>query len=606
MTDDAPVPSRIDVIAERFWEDFLRLSPTTATVYGDDRYDDRLDDPGPEGRAAVRALLEQSARETQAIAEDGLPVEDRITRDTLRIISETISEADDLGFHEIREVDQIDNPMTGLAQLAQFQRADTPERLEQVARPAPRLRSHRGRADPGHARWRRLRTDTRTDRRRAADRPASPDRCTLRRGGGADRDVPRRVGRGSRPRGRRRARRRPARRPALPRDPRERRSCPRPARSPGSSRRPTATRSTGTPSGPGRPSTWSPADVHQVGLDELAHDRRGASRDRPRRGLRRRRRRLPRWRSPPISPTRRRPRRRSLPAPPRTSPARRRSPRACSGACRRAGCEVRPVEAFKEQNAPFAYYYPPAIDGSRDGTYYVNTYDLPSRTYSKLASTTYHEAIPGHHFQITLEMEHPSLNSFRRLGARLAGGAYVEGWGLYSERLADELGLYRNAAERFGMLDAQAWRASRLIVDSGMHGLGWSRRQSVDWLLSTGLVRDGREHRDRPLHRVAGPGADLHAGHARDPPPAPRARGPRRGPVRPEALPRRADRPRVAAAGDAGPGAAALGGTGGVAATVRLTGTAAGTRPCSHRTRRSASPPAAARSIGSAREPPRT
>jgi uncharacterized protein (DUF885 family) len=153
----------------------------------------------------------------------------------------------------------------------------------------------------------------------------------------------------------------------------------------------------------------------------------------------------------------------------------------------RAGCEVRPVEAFKEQNAPFAYYFPPAIDGSRGGTYYVNTYDLPSRTYSKLAPTTYHEAIPGHHFQITLEMEHPSLNVFRRLGARLASGAYVEGWGLYSERLADELGLYRSPAERFGMLEAQAWRASRLIVDSGMHGLGWSRQQSVDWLLSSGL-----------------------------------------------------------------------------------------------------------------------
>ena len=153
----------------------------------------------------------------------------------------------------------------------------------------------------------------------------------------------------------------------------------------------------------------------------------------------------------------------------------------------RAGCEVRPVEAFKEKDAPFAYYYPPTLDGSRPGIYYVNTYDLPSRTYSKLASTTYHEAIPGHHFQISLEMEHPSLNVFRRLGSRLTGAAYVEGWGLYSERLADELGLYRNQAERLGMLDAQAWRASRLIVDSGMHGLGWSRQESIDWLLRTGL-----------------------------------------------------------------------------------------------------------------------
>ena len=153
----------------------------------------------------------------------------------------------------------------------------------------------------------------------------------------------------------------------------------------------------------------------------------------------------------------------------------------------RAACEVRPVEAFKEKDAPFAYYFPPTIDASRPGIYYVNTYDLPSRTYSKLASTTFHEAIPGHHFQISLEMEHPGLNVFRRLGARSAGGAFIEGWGLYAERLADELGLYRTPAERFGMLDAQAWRASRLVVDSGMHALGWSRQQSIDWLLDTGL-----------------------------------------------------------------------------------------------------------------------
>jgi uncharacterized protein (DUF885 family) len=78
------------------------------------------------------------------------------------------------------------------------------------------------------------------------------------------------------------------------------------------------------------------------------------------------------------------------------------------------------------------------------------------------------------------------------------GGAYVEGWGLYAERLADELGLYRNPGERLGMLDAQAWRASRLIVDSGMHGLGWSRQQSVDWLLETGLsATDARIETDR-------------------------------------------------------------------------------------------------------------
>jgi uncharacterized protein (DUF885 family) len=79
-------------------------------------------------------------------------------------------------------------------------------------------------------------------------------------------------------------------------------------------------------------------------------------------------------------------------------------------------------------------------------------------------------------------MENPNLITFRRLGARMVGGAYVEGWGLYSERLADEMGLYRSEGERFGMLDAQAWRAARLVVDTGMHALRWQRQRSIDFL----------------------------------------------------------------------------------------------------------------------------
>jgi uncharacterized protein (DUF885 family) len=153
----------------------------------------------------------------------------------------------------------------------------------------------------------------------------------------------------------------------------------------------------------------------------------------------------------------------------------------------KATCEVRPVEEFKEKDSPFAYYFPPSADGGRAGIYYVNAYDLPSRTFSKLATTTYHEAVPGHHFQIALEMENTNLNTFRRLGARIVGGAYVEGWGLYSERLADEMGIYRDDAERFGMLDAMAWRAARLVVDTGLHALRWTRQQSIDFLLDTGL-----------------------------------------------------------------------------------------------------------------------
>jgi uncharacterized protein (DUF885 family) len=153
----------------------------------------------------------------------------------------------------------------------------------------------------------------------------------------------------------------------------------------------------------------------------------------------------------------------------------------------KAHCDVRLVEPYKEKDAPFAYYYPPAPNGSRPGIYYANGYDLPSRKFTKLATTTYHEAAPGHHFQITLEMENEHLIAFRRLGARMVGGAYVEGWGLYSERLADEMGLFRDEAERFGMLDAQAWRAARLVVDTGLHALRWPRQRSIDFLKHAGL-----------------------------------------------------------------------------------------------------------------------
>ena len=157
------------------------------------------------------------------------------------------------------------------------------------------------------------------------------------------------------------------------------------------------------------------------------------------------------------------------------------------GVLPRAACEVRAVEEYKERDAPFAYYYPPSPDGSRPGIYYANGYDLPSRKYTKLATTTFHEAVPGHHFQIALEMENDHLITFRRLGARMVGGAYVEGWGLYSERLADEMGLFRDEAERFGMLDAQAWRAARLVVDTGLHALRWPRQRSIDFLRTAGL-----------------------------------------------------------------------------------------------------------------------
>ena len=240
------------------------------------------------------------------------------------------------------------------------------------------------------------------------------------------------------------------------------------------------------------------------------------------------------------------------------------------GVLPRAGLEVRPVEEYKEKDAPFAYYYPPSANGDRHGIYYANGYDLPSRKYTKLASTTYHEAAPGHHFQIALEMENPNLITFRRLGARMVGGAYVEGWGLYSERLADEMGLYRSEAERFGMLDAQAWRAARLVVDTGLHALRWDRQRSIDFMRhDAGLSEtDAVIETDR---YICWPGQALtYMLGQRQIEALRRQIAARDGDaLRPPRVPRPGARTRVAAAGHARPRAADLGGRAGLIPVAR-------------------------------------
>jgi uncharacterized protein (DUF885 family) len=154
----------------------------------------------------------------------------------------------------------------------------------------------------------------------------------------------------------------------------------------------------------------------------------------------------------------------------------------------RADCEVKPVEAYRERETPPAFYMQPTIDGSRQGQYYINTYRPEERQLHKLAAITYHEATPGHHFQIGIEMELTGLPTFRTLGSRMAGVAYVEGWGLYCERLADEMGLYASDQERYGMLDAQAFRAARLVVDSGLHAFNWTRDKAITFMHERGSL----------------------------------------------------------------------------------------------------------------------
>jgi uncharacterized protein (DUF885 family) len=153
-----------------------------------------------------------------------------------------------------------------------------------------------------------------------------------------------------------------------------------------------------------------------------------------------------------------------------------------------ANCYVKAVEAYREVDSPPAFYMPPSIDGSRQGQYYINTYQPMERQLHKIAAITFHEATPGHHFQIAIEMELQGLPAFRILGARMAGVAYVEGWGLYCERLADEMGLYASDQERLGMLEAQSFRAARLVVDSGLHAMDWTRDQAIEFMHERGSL----------------------------------------------------------------------------------------------------------------------
>jgi uncharacterized protein (DUF885 family) len=153
-----------------------------------------------------------------------------------------------------------------------------------------------------------------------------------------------------------------------------------------------------------------------------------------------------------------------------------------------ANCEVELVEKSREADY-LAYYQPASRDGSRPATYYVSGAELDSRPMHRLAAWTYHEANPGHHFQIALEQQAATRSPLRRFTNDFASSTFVEGWGLYAERLADEMGLYADDFERLGMLDQQAFRCARLVVDTGIHALGWTRDRAVEVLAGSGIPR---------------------------------------------------------------------------------------------------------------------
>jgi uncharacterized protein (DUF885 family) len=485
--------SLVEALADRFWNGVLELSPISATILGYDQGDDRLDDPGPEGRDASRRLYTETLAvadriETGSRAAAGapsLPDDDKITLDILRVVCRIELEQLDQRVDRLKAVDQMDGPQTLMPLLASFQRMDTPERFDRfmarvdayprymaaiseltreglasgltaarivVERVVAQLERMLALPDeespvalaatpPSEAHRERLMNAI-----RRSIKPADQAFLDALKGPylGACRVEP---GLWSAPDGDALYRTQIRAWTSLDLDPAElHRIGLEELASIESERREIAhSLSLGDDTKAAKKALLSGPDAVPASADELLERARGQIE-------------------------------RALAASPRYF-----------GLLPRASVEVRPVEPFKEADSPAAYYYPPAVDGSRPGIYFVNTYDLPNRSFMGLASTSFHEAVPGHHFQIALQAEMTNLGAFRRLGARMAGMAYVEGWGLYSERLADEMGLYVDQAERFGMLDGQAWRAARLVVDTGIHAFHWSQERSIAQMLEAGV-----------------------------------------------------------------------------------------------------------------------
>jgi uncharacterized protein (DUF885 family) len=141
-----------------------------------------------------------------------------------------------------------------------------------------------------------------------------------------------------------------------------------------------------------------------------------------------------------------------------------------------ADCAIKTTD-----HGALGFYYPPAEDGSRGGVFYVNTSDPTAWGRFEIEALSYHEGIPGHHLQLAIASELTDLPALRR---HTVFNAYAEGWGLYTERLADEMGLYSTPTDRLGMLTMDSMRACRLVVDTGLHALGWSRQQAIDYMVA--------------------------------------------------------------------------------------------------------------------------
>ncbi|HYJ61434.1 MAG TPA: DUF885 domain-containing protein [Actinomycetota bacterium] len=474
-------------IADRMWEDLLAASPILGTFVGDDRYDDRLPDLGEDGRAADRDLARRAVTSLAALPREGWDDGDLVLADIVDAIAARIDARLDHRVDRLEVGNHMGGPATTLGEIASVQQADTPERLDRyearlrafptyLAQAAEIVRESvaTGVVAPEVVV---RRTVAQLERLLETDPGASPALMPLH----DDADAVARID------------------AALRED-----VYPAHERFLGVLRNellPVATTTIGLadlPDGDGIYRAeiigWTslalePEEIHRLGnerFDALMEERREVAADLGYASA------AEAIAAHTASGANTAPSREALLAMVEQQVAR------CwdiapgwFGTLPRANCAVRLVEPFREADEPFAFYNPPTEDGSRPGVYYVNAYDLDDRALHHVASVTYHEANPGHHFQIALEQEMTDRPLLRRFGAGIAAGAFAEGWGLYAERLADEMGLYLDGWERMGMLENQAHRAARLITDTGIHALGWTRQRAI-----AKLEEGGQTHTD--------------------------------------------------------------------------------------------------------------
>jgi uncharacterized protein (DUF885 family) len=465
--------SALEQLSDDYWEAWLAVHPTYATAIGDRRFNDRLEDASPSAKAAWRTQLDGFSARLEGLDGDGDPV----TRAALNAAIETdraVLDADLDAFN----VDAMDGPHVSLLNVPSFQPAETPDDLHAIA---ARWRAMPAYLDQAIADLRRGLEDGRVGVAAVCRRVIDQLDEILAR---PDPEWPL-----AEP-----AARHPAIRDEL-------------LRIIGSEIRPAFARyravvadevgpnaraddRIGLAHIPGGPETYrrlmrahtsidaAPEELHRVGLDEIGRidaefvelgarllgtDGLAATLD----ALR-------------TDPSLRFATRDEVVAVAEASLARANAAIGeWFGRLPQAPCEVVVMPAHEERHSTIAYYREPAADGSRPGQYFINAYAPETRPRYEAETLAFHESVPGHHLQLAIMQELTDLPAFRRFNGTTS---YIEGWGLYTERLSEEMGLLTGEMDRFGVLSFDAWRASRLVVDTGIHALGWTRQQAIGFM----------------------------------------------------------------------------------------------------------------------------